>query len=289
MTNVATPTISSHIYCNRFLFAILFYLCFLLACSQHQQKLVDAEKLKRSALAGEASAQLLFGDMYANGDGVPKDLKVALKWYQLAAKQGNAKAQTTMGLAYHLGTFNEDPKLPPTPTRFNLVPQDYKEAAKWYRLAAEQRYLPAELHLAAMYNSGQGVPQNNKESLKWYRLAAEQGDVVAQRTLGEMYYKGLRVRQDFQEASKWFQIAAEQGDVTVQYELGVMYEKGQGVKRDYELAHMWLNLAAANGHQQAAILREHIRPMMTLGQIDRAQTLADNWKPKNEVHARPLR
>lgn len=290
MGSFAKFRISSKSCCHQLLSVVLIYLCFLSGCLQ-QTKQVEGEKLKRSALAGEVSAQLLVGDMYANGDGVPKNLKEALKWYQLAAEQGNAKAQTTLGSMYHLGTFIEDPKLPPTPPRFNLVPQDYKEAARWYRLAAEQGYLPAELNLAAMYNAGQGVSQNDKESLKWYRLAAEQGDVTAQRTLGTLHYQGLRVRQDYKEASKWFQMAAEQGDVAVQYDLGVMYEKGQGFKRDYEQAHMWLNLAAANGHQQAAIRRENIRPMMTLAQVDRAQSLAENWKPKtkNEVQPRSMR
>ena len=55
------------------------------------------------------------------------------------------------------------------------VPQDYKEAVKWYRLAAEQGYADAQYNLGLMYSNGEGVPQDYKEAVKWYRLAAEQG------------------------------------------------------------------------------------------------------------------
>ena len=38
-----------------------------------------------------------------------------------------------------------------------------------------------------MYDNGDGVPQDYKEAVKWYRLAAEQGDAAAQYNLGIMY------------------------------------------------------------------------------------------------------
>ena len=39
------------------------------------------------------------------------------------------------------------------------VPQDYAEAVKWYRLAAEQGFAMAQDNLGLMYKNGQGVPQ----------------------------------------------------------------------------------------------------------------------------------
>ena len=70
------------------------------------------------------------------------------------------------------------------------VPQDYKEAVKWYRLAAEQGHAKAQYNLGLMYDNGEGVPQDYKEAVKWYRLAAEQGVASAQTNLGFMYYNG---------------------------------------------------------------------------------------------------
>ncbi len=62
-----------------------------------------------------------------------------------------------------------------------------------------------------MYDNGEGVPQDYAEAVKWYRLAAEQGDASAQYNLGIMYINGKGVPQDYAEAVKWYRLAAEQG------------------------------------------------------------------------------
>ena len=59
-----------------------------------------------------------------------------------------------------------------------------------------------------MYYSSQGVPQDYGEAAKWYRLAAEQGNPTAQSNLGSMYYSGQGVRQDYVQAYLWVDLAA---------------------------------------------------------------------------------
>ena len=63
------------------------------------------------------------------------------------------------------------------------VPQDYGEAIKWYRRAAEQDILPAMNNLGVIYATGQGVKRNETEAIKWYRKAAQKGDQTAIRNL----------------------------------------------------------------------------------------------------------
>jgi uncharacterized protein len=41
-----------------------------------------------------------------------------------------------------------------------------------------------------MYDRGKGVPQNYGEAAKWFRLASDQGDALAQTALGFMYANG---------------------------------------------------------------------------------------------------
>ena len=67
-----------------------------------------------------------------------------MKWYTLAAEQGNADAQYNLGVMYDNGRG---------------VPQDDKTAVKWYRLAAEQGDASAQSNLGVMYGTGQGVPR----------------------------------------------------------------------------------------------------------------------------------
>jgi TPR repeat protein len=59
------------------------------------------------------------------------------------------------------------------------VEQDYSEAVRWFRLAAEQGDPDAQYNLATMYDQGRGVPQDPAAAMKWWRLAAEQGHLAA--------------------------------------------------------------------------------------------------------------
>ncbi len=66
-------------------------------------------------------------------------------------------------------------------------------------------------NLGFMYNNGEGVPQNYAEAAKWYRRAAEQGQAEAQASLGAAYAMGSGVLQDYLLAHMWFNLAAGQG------------------------------------------------------------------------------
>ena len=74
------------------------------------------------------------------------DYKTAFKLWKPLAEQGNASAQSNLGVMYANGYG---------------LPQDYKQAVKWYRLAAEQGNARAQSNLGAMYEAGKGVPQDN--------------------------------------------------------------------------------------------------------------------------------
>lgn len=77
---------------------------------------------------------------------------------------------------------------------------------------SEEYQSPQEqFDLAWMYIQGKGVHQDNKEAVKYFRLAADQGYAPAQHNLGEMYELGQGVPQGYEEATKWYQLAAEQG------------------------------------------------------------------------------
>jgi len=66
----------------------------------------------------------------------------------------------------------------------------------------------AQHNLANRFESGQGVAQNYAEAVKWYRLAANQKHPMAQANLGVMYERGHGVRQDFVQAQMWFILSA---------------------------------------------------------------------------------
>jgi len=131
------------------------------------------------------------------------------------------------------------------------VAQDYVEAARLYRLAAEQGHVRAQCNLGVMFDCGVGVKQDKAEAVRLYRLAAEQGNAFAQFSLGRMFDEGRGVEQDKVEAARLYRLAAEQGYVHAQFQLGEKLSKGQGVKQDYVEAARWFRLAAEQGNVHA--------------------------------------
>ena len=70
----------------------------------------------------------------------------------------------------------------------------------------------AMLNLGFMYDHGKGVIQDFKEAVKWYRKAAELGHAKAMYSVGFMYANRRHVRQqDAVEAYAWWNVAAEKG------------------------------------------------------------------------------
>ena len=69
----------------------------------------------------------------------------------------------------------------------------------------------AQTYLGFMFETGRGVPQNYTDAAMWYRRAAEQGDSLAQYSLGLLYDRGFGVPQDIVEAAKWLNLATAGG------------------------------------------------------------------------------
>jgi uncharacterized protein len=127
------------------------------------------------------------------------DYATARTLWQPLAEQGDARAQSQLGLLYFNGRG---------------VPRDYAQALIWFNRAAAQHDGNAEYNLALMYHDGDGVPRDDSQADQWYELAADQGLVPAQGNLGYMYATGQGVPRDYVIALMWFTLAAAGGDAT---------------------------------------------------------------------------
>lgn len=162
----------------------------------------DLVELRKSAEQGNAQAQTNLGVAYINGEGIQKDEAQAISWFRKAAEQGNAEAQYNLGGIYINGIG---------------VKKDKDQALTWFRKAAEQGIAQAQLFVAAAYLNGVGgVEKDITQSLIWVRKAAEQGNAQAQYNLGLMYLQGKGIEKDEAQAITWFHKAAEQGYANAQ-------------------------------------------------------------------------
>ena len=96
---------------------------------------------------------------------VDGDYAAAHKEWLPLANEGEARAQTGIGVLYDFGQG---------------VAEDNAEAMKWYRLAAEQGWAGAQHNLGIMYKLGNGVLQDNVQAHMWFNVAVVNGRNISQ-------------------------------------------------------------------------------------------------------------
>jgi TPR repeat protein/AAA+ superfamily predicted ATPase len=129
-------------------------------------------------------------------------------------------------------------------TKGTGVNKDHTEAARWFRLAANQGNPEAQRNLAFAFLNGRGLPKDEVEGMHQLRLAANAQDAPAQRQLGYHCAMGIGVPANEREAVQWFRMAADQHDVFAQYNLAFALANGKGVPANQAEAAYWYELAA---------------------------------------------
>ena len=227
----------------------------------NQDRAKAVKWFRKAAERGFADAQYRLGWCYDSGNGVTQDKEEAVKWYRKAAKHGHKQSQDTLRTLF-AGTEedfqaaeqgNSQAQFQLAEQYYNAknIPNNYIEAAKWYRKAAEQGNAEAQKSLGSCYFNGSGVAKDAAEAVKWYRKAAEQEDAEAQKNLGNCYLTGTGVAKDQAEAVKWYRKAAEKGFADAQFNLGLCYAKGWGIAEDETNAAEWYLKASEKGFMKA--------------------------------------
>jgi len=91
-----------------------------------------------------------------------------------AARDGNHIAAFRLGQVYSSGTWG--------------MPQDDKEAVKWFRMAADGGHLESMLKMGLAYELGKGVGQNDRQAAEWYRqvLGKKGSDAVLEEKIRKL-------------------------------------------------------------------------------------------------------
>jgi localization factor PodJL len=155
------------------------------------------DRLTALANSGNARAETIVGLRYLNGEGVPVNESLAVKWLERAAQRGEPVAQ------YRLGTLYE---------RGKGVAANAAKATHWYQAAAMQGNRKAMHNLAVALAEGTGIKKDLNEAARWFSKAASLGLADSQFNLAVLYERGLGVPQSLLDAYKWYAIAAASGD-----------------------------------------------------------------------------
>jgi len=182
-----------------------------------------AKWFRLAAKKGDKKAQYLFAMLYRDGKGVDRGDVQAVRWLKLAAAQHHLEAQYQLGSMLEHGRGVDEP--------------DAKAAFNWYRQAAKAGHAGAQLHMAVMYAQGSGVKKSLEHALDWAFKAA-----ASDNTEAKSYVQQLLNR---------INVKASAGDPAAQFVLARIYERGQGLHADINKAEQWLRQSAASGNAGA--------------------------------------
>ncbi len=169
----------------------------------------------------------------------------------------------------------------------NGMEKNLMEACRYYDLAAEQGYAPAQYELGIYYEKGIGIERNESEAFNFYSLAAKQNHAPAQFKQGLCYRKGIGVEKNFKASWRCILLAAEQGYAPAQYELGDWHNK-QSSRGDQEKAVNYFILAAKQGLSEAVKVLEHQKFDRRTSSLELINTLGDCYREGLGVSSRNL-
>ena len=221
---------------------------------QEDEKLMKEgfNALKKKVDSGDMHYVNSLGYAYEFGIGTSLNIKEAMKYYEMAAKQNNAIGMTNLADLY-------------------IQENKLKKAKPLLVKAAEKEYGYAQ-YLLAM-NFFDLYSDNNKEALFWLERAASNDEPHALYQLGLYYVE----KADLAKSIQYYQRAAELNYGDALLELYYIYGEGIGVEQDDDKALFFLKKVAELGNQEAI---EELAAMALSGQGNMDAKEAEYWIKK---------
>lgn len=184
--------------------------------------------------------------------------KRAAHYIKISADEGNVMAMfryaTMLYDGYNSG-INRSPYQPFSMLRYNRtnrlsgVKKDRKEAARYFKMAADLGDLRSMRKLRSMLYEGEGVEKDRKAAAALFKIDADQGIVEAICQYGSMLFLGDGVEKDRKEAARYFKMAIDKGDPVGMRNYAYMFQTGKGVDYSLKDAIFYYQMAADLGDE----------------------------------------
>ncbi|MFS8036644.1 tetratricopeptide repeat protein [Xanthobacter sp. AM11] len=159
--------------------------------------------VRAAALNGIKSAQVAWGQMLLDGNGVARDSQAALRWFRIAADAGSLDGLNMVGRCHEFGWG---------------VPPDRAEAARHYRDAAARGHAWAQFNLASLLLDAEDFAANPTPALQWFVRSARGGNPKAMAMVGRFLEHGWGRHARPAAARRWYRRAAMGGDYRGQFD-----------------------------------------------------------------------
>lgn len=255
---------------------------------------------EQAARCGNAAAQRELGKRYLLGEGMARDERQALYWFEQAASQGDAEALYRMAVLQLRGP---------------LELQNHRSALVALADAAQREHPGAQWELGSLLASGSGGLQRDvrkatalckksaltgfapaqatlgilfaqakkyEQAASWWEKAAAQNDPEALFNLANACKNGRGTAKDLHKARALMQRAATAGLAAAQVQIGLTYATGDNVPADTVEACKWFFIAAAQGDAAGMANIGHAKTLLNQAQLREAERRAQEWRAHHE-------
>ncbi|ARU54502.1 hypothetical protein OLMES_0398 [Oleiphilus messinensis] len=167
-----------------------YYYLALIARSQNKPFSEIINKLEVAANSGDSSAMFELGRIYEMGQGVDKDLLIALDWYRRAEQESFATSPPVIFFENQNGT---DSELSQTDMLNRLIEDGSSDDGE------------TQFKVAKSYDFNLHGIQSGADAIKWYTKAAENNHQYSQLLMGYFLCRGIYVAPDKKLANEWFE------------------------------------------------------------------------------------
>lgn len=207
----------------------------------------EAVRCYHSAADVSVDAKTHLGRCYMTGEGLGINVHEAMRWFRLAADEGDAKAQVELGKCYNVITTINKIK------SRKEIRENQEDALKWFKLSADQNFAEGLFQFGSVFQHGMGkvIPNDSiPDAISYYLRAAEQGhegSLIALDNIFESSRCALGKTRD--ETVRFYRVVAERGNAEAQFKMGAICEKGTsgGVEKDILQAIYWYKQCKGGG------------------------------------------
>lgn len=210
---------------------------------QKGDSIIGIKNIRLAADGGLAKAQYTYALYNYLGKYIQKNLRMAYKYFEKAAKQNHPASCYILGDANYFG--------------IDGFKKDSTEAFKWYKKSADNGYTIGQITTGNLYFNA----KNTLDAIKYWENAIDNPNVVKEDDMsllaqsaynvGWFYYFGQGIEKNESKGVKYFKDAADYGDSQAAYIVGRIYEAIDFTQKDEELANAYIRKSALLSYPEA--------------------------------------
>lgn len=190
---------------------------------------------KKAADMGDKIFQARTAVFYEFGQGIDKNIKLAISYYEKSFNNGYIQAGLELAKIYHIGV---------------KVTKDLDKAINIYKKLADAGIVFPQVMLGRIYQ----IDKKDMETAKtWYKKALNsKANEIDTAFAQSSYADFLALNREYKEAFSFMSLAAQSGYLEAQYRLASYYENKTGTSQNFDKALYWYKMAAERGHEKAS-------------------------------------